>query len=55
MQMRADAETHPDPGARDRILRGVSRVEQMLKGRMTPDMERIVVAVAQQMAGVIAA
>jgi hypothetical protein len=50
-QITADARTHPDEAARSRILRCVSRLENVVSGQMTAEMktqfERAAIALNQ--------
>jgi hypothetical protein len=36
-QVKTDGETHPDPGARERIKRAAARLWAFIEGRLTPD------------------
>lgn len=51
-QITADARTHPDEAAKARILRCVSRLENVVSGQMTTDMkarfQRAAVALNQE-------
>lgn len=50
-QLDADAKTHPDPAARERIAKAAARLSSIVQGEMTPEMRAKLLQVAEIMRG----
>jgi hypothetical protein len=50
-QIEADAKTHPDPAARERIAKAAARLGNIVQGEMTPELRAKLAQAAEIMRG----